>query len=209
MIWVEDPKTKKIALALAEAEKKSPTNLVVPEVETSEKAVVNGLWIGPKLPPMALLTIHSFLRHGAEFKLWTYESIENVPAGCVLEDANEVLPEDRVFSYTGGPGEGSVAGFSDIFRAKLLYDKGGWWTDMDVTLMQDINTITEEDYLFRKHWNNVCVGNFMKVPAQSPVMRAYYDSVALSVNKNNKDWEKPIRLLGLNCLTSRFQYSSI
>jgi len=159
--------------------------------------IVHGLWIGEELPPLAILTIRSFIRHGATFKLWTYNDIKNVPIECSVEDGRSILPESGVFSYTEGKAAGSVAGFSDIFRAKLLYEHGGWWTDMDVTLMQPLESITDQEYLFRKHWNNICVGNLMKVPKGSQVMKTYFDIVSIQVNEKNQDWEKPIRLLGL------------
>jgi hypothetical protein len=47
-------------------------------------------------------------------------------------DAATIVPRSQVFTHTSGPGEGSLAGFSDLFRYKLLHEHGGWWTDLDV-----------------------------------------------------------------------------
>ena len=45
------------------------------------------------LPIMAVMSINSYLKHGHQFTLWSYlPSYKNLPAGCILKDANEVLP---------------------------------------------------------------------------------------------------------------------
>jgi hypothetical protein len=49
-----------------------------------------------------------------------------------LRNAGKVLPRDRVFLHQKGRESGSVSGFSNLFRYKLLYDRGGWWVDADV-----------------------------------------------------------------------------
>ena len=43
--------------------------------------VVNGLWIGGDLPPLAGLCIRSYLHHGFGFRLYAYGKIGNVPQG--------------------------------------------------------------------------------------------------------------------------------
>lgn len=72
------------------------------------------------------------MAHGFTFHLWAYDKkIAPVPFGVLLEDANEIIPEDRVFKYPENGqidvkfGVGSYAGFSDIFRYKVLYEYGG------------------------------------------------------------------------------------
>ena len=111
--------------------------------------IVHGLWIGDWLGPMQLLTIKSFMAHGYDFHLWAYnQNVAPLPAGVELKDAGELIPENQVFKYPpNGPldvsfGTGSYAGFSDIFRYKVLYEHGGWYTDMDVTCLKrpDFNT---------------------------------------------------------------------
>jgi hypothetical protein len=93
---------------------------------------VNGLWIGTRLSPLERACVQSFLSKGHRFDLYVYDVIENVPAGCTLLDAAALIPRSEVFTHPDGPGKGSLAGFSDRFRYKLLYESGGWWVDLDV-----------------------------------------------------------------------------
>ncbi len=163
----------------------------------TSSSVIHGLWIGNKMSALELLTIHSFLQHGFQFHLWTYQQIENIPNGCTVRDANEIIPKQAVFFYSNknkfGHGKGSYAGFSDIFRYKLLYEYGGIWTDMDVTCIQNININTE--YFFRYHHKSGAVGNFMKCPPKSELMQWCYQQASKNINENNTNRMLPIEIL--------------
>ena len=93
--------------------------------------VVSSLWIG-ELSPLERLCIHSFVRHGHPFHLYVYGNVGSVPPGVTLREAGEILPPSMLFQNNLGGGKGSYAGFSDLFRFKLLLDRGGWWVDTDV-----------------------------------------------------------------------------
>ncbi len=165
---------------------------------TPDNEIVNGLWIGSKLSRIELLTIRSFLAKGHRFRLWLYGPLSTpLPAGTEVCDASEIIPADRVFSYRQhnkyGHGKGSVAGFSDIFRYKLLYDHGGWWVDMDVTCLQPLDIDTP--YFFRDHHELQVVGNVMKCPRHSAVMLQCYEEASATVDEHNTDWHKPIEIL--------------
>jgi hypothetical protein len=95
--------------------------------------IIQSLWIGPRLTTMERLSIESFLRHGHEFHLYTYGDVEGVPAGAVVRDGREILPAERIFVYRDSP---SVSGFSNFFRYKLLYERGGWWVDADMVCLR-------------------------------------------------------------------------
>jgi hypothetical protein len=97
---------------------------------------VQGLWIGRPLSVIERLSITSFLRQGHEYHLYCYDYVRNVPNGTVIKDAAEILPASEIFSHRQGPGAGSVAPFSDLFRFKLLLDRGGWWVDTDVVCLR-------------------------------------------------------------------------
>jgi 4-hydroxybenzoate polyprenyltransferase len=159
---------------------------------------VNSLWIGNKLSNMELLTIRSFIENGYEFYLWTYGKLKNeLPDSVIICNANEIIPYNEVFVYKSksqfGNGQGSVAGFSDIFRYKLLYEKGGWWVDMDVTCLRPFDVVS--DYFFRYHHELGIVGNVMKTPKNSPLMKLCYEQAKSTINENNSNWYKPIQLL--------------
>lgn len=164
----------------------------------SDNFVVHGLWIGQHLTALELLTIHSFLQQGHAFHLWAYDDIQTpLPAGTHLQDANEILDRQHIFSYknttTTGQGKGSLAGFSDVFRYKLLYEKGGWWADMDITCLRPLDF--EAPYVFRDHDFLPVVGNMMKCPAGSPLMLDCFEQATRQVDANNTEWLKPILIL--------------
>jgi hypothetical protein len=94
--------------------------------------VVNGLWIGERLSPVERACVQSFLNHGHEFHLYVYDLVADVPVGCRLRDAAEIVPPDRIFTHRDGVAKGSLATFSNLFRFELLLARGGWWMDMDV-----------------------------------------------------------------------------
>lgn len=160
--------------------------------------VFHSLWIGNCLSRLELLCINSFLQNGHSFILWAYNSLENdIPEGCTVKNAGEIIPPENVFQYKHknqfGHGKGSYAGFSDIFRYKLLYEYGGWWTDMDVTCLKPLDF--EAPYVFRTHHDLKVVGNIMKCPPRSELMKRCYERAIAEVNADNWDWNKPIQIL--------------
>lgn len=162
---------------------------------------IHALWIGNQLAPTELLTIRSFLNHGHRFHLWAYDNIETpLPEECILHNAAEIIPREEVFCYEYsnqfGHGKGSYAGFSDIFRYKLLYELGGWWTDMDVTCLKPLDS--EDEYVFRTHHSLPMVGNVMKCPAGSELMKKCYNEAKEKVTATNRDWHLPIQILADN-----------
>ncbi len=163
--------------------------------------VVHGLWIGKTLSKLEQLTVRSFIRHGHEFHLWLYDDLETpLPKEVILEDASEIIPREKIFRKKDidpetGVGKGSVgAPFSDLFRYKLLYMKGGTWVDMDVTCLKPLNF--KGEYLFRPHRVGV-VGNIMKCPAGSPLMKMTYDQVEKEADEKSP-WLMPNRVLSRN-----------
>jgi hypothetical protein len=163
-----------------------------------DESTVNGLWIGKELSKLELLTIHSFLKFGYKFRLWLYEPLLTpLPEGVIVGDANKIIPKEQVFKYKNknqfGHGKGSVAGFSDVFRYKMLHDFGGWWVDMDVTCLK--NFYHDKPYFFRKHHELKVVGNIMKCPKGSLLMKRCYEEARAEVTESNTDWHKPIEIL--------------
>ena len=67
-----------------------------------------------------------------------------MPAGVHLRDARELFSPDDFFVYADGFGKGSPAAFANLFRCKLLAERGGWWVDTDVVcLARDIPAFGE------------------------------------------------------------------
>jgi glycosyltransferase involved in cell wall biosynthesis len=164
-------------------------------------APVHGMWIGSSLSRMELLTLRSFVQQGHRFHLWAYDHITTpIPDGVVLEDATAILPRSAIFKRRAvdeqsGVGAGSYgAPFSDLFRYKLLHDKGGYWADMDVTCLKPFPSDTP--YLFRSHRIGV-VGNIMKCPRGSRLMAQTYEQTLRLANEDSA-WLLPNQILAEN-----------
>lgn len=105
--------------------------------------IIQSLWIGDTASVVEQLCINSFLENGHEFHLYTYgDEVRNCPKGTVFKDANDVIPRESVYrdvldTYTS---------FANWFRYKLLYERGGWWVDMDVICLKPFDFIP--DYCF-------------------------------------------------------------
>lgn len=162
------------------------------------KNIVHGLWIEGALSPLELMTVHSFIHHGYQFWLWSYDiETSHLPENVVLKDAREIIPEEDVFFYHQknqfGHGQGSYAGFSDIFRYKLLYEYGGWWTDMDITCLK---RLPDRYYFFRANKTlSSAIGNLIFCPPQSELMKWCYEKAVSSIRSDNTNWILPVQIL--------------
>lgn len=169
-------------------------------VLSENNKIVHGLWVGNKLSSLELLTIYSFIEHGHEFHLWTYNRLDNeLPENVIIRDANKIIPESDIFrrNYddpTFKIGKNSIGSpFSDLFRYKLLYEYGGWWVDMDVTCLKPLNI--DSDYFFRGHSLLPAIGNIIKVPAKSELMKRTYEEVKATCNSDTLEWLLPNKIL--------------
>jgi hypothetical protein len=100
---------------------------------TVAKHRFQSFWWGDALTPYELCCLKSFIDHGHAFDLYSFQSDLAVPAGVRLCNAAEVLSREGFFVYREeGFGKGSPSAFANLFRYKLLAEKGGWWVDTDV-----------------------------------------------------------------------------
>lgn len=166
--------------------------------------IVNGFWIG-KLGTMEELTIKSFIDNSCVFNLWSYDKeVKNLPEFTVLRDANEIMPYSEVFKYPPNMntkfGNCGYVGTSEVFRYKLLYEKGGWWTDMDVTCLKNLSIYDNQEYFFRSHGKLLAAGNIMKCPEKSDLMKFCYEESKEKINEKCTDW-----FLGMNILCKNIE----
>lgn len=153
--------------------------------------VIKGLWIGTELSPNELLSINSYLFHGHQYELFTYSQICNVPEGVIIKNANEIIPESEIFTFTLGRHNKSLSMFSDLFRYRLLYLTGGWWSDLDMICLKPYDF--DQDYVFaqEKHRDgriNVN-GSVIKAPISAPIMSYCYDyAKEQSKSDQNMKW---------------------
>ncbi len=98
---------------------------------------VSSLWIGDSISDLEKLCIKSFIDHGYSYNLFTYTpQIKNLPPDVTLKNGSQILSKDKIFQYKSGFNKGSVSGFSNLFRYKLLYENGGIWVDTDLALLK-------------------------------------------------------------------------
>jgi len=97
--------------------------------------IVNGFWYGSELGELEKLCINSWIKNGYEFHLWLYGGVE-VPKGVVVENANHIVSFTEYFTYSEGHSRGTPVAFSNLFRAQLLYQKGGLYIDLDVLCLK-------------------------------------------------------------------------
>jgi hypothetical protein len=131
------------------------------------RQLFQSFWYQRELSPLEYLCIKSFLAHGHGFALYSYGEVENVPEGCVVEAAADILPEDSVFTYGSGFAAGSVSAFANLFRYKLLHDRGGFWVDADTLCLT--SDIRDTRYVFAKQDDETYANGNLKAPKGSPL----------------------------------------
>ena len=118
---------------------------------------------------MEQLSISSFLKNGHAYHLYVYDEVKNVPAGTHLKDAKEILQSDRIFKLKILD---TYSSFSNVFRYKLLLERGGYWVDTDVICLKPFDF--QSDYVFAEEEimkaKRIC-GNVIKVPPGAEIMR--------------------------------------
>jgi hypothetical protein len=151
-----------------------------------EKDTIQGLWIGGALSTMERLSIASFLAQGHNYHLYAYEDLGDVPAGTVIQDANEILPVSAIFQYRE---QESFSGFANYFRYKLLKERGGWWCDLDVVALRPFDFRME--YVFGQEiaGNSQAVVNsgVIKAPAGACIMNFAWER-CLGRNPSTLRW---------------------
>lgn len=126
--------------------------------------MIQSLWIGDRLTNNELLCLRSFLHHGHAFHLYVYNEIPFLPSTVELKDANEIIPAAHLFRDE----RYSYASFADWFRLKLLYEKGGWWVDMDTVCLDTFDASGEYCFSSEVHYSremNVLNNTYIKSPA--------------------------------------------
>ncbi len=106
--------------------------------------IVNSFWLGETITPLNELCIESWLKKGYTYNLYTYGKI-NTNLNVNILDANQIVDQKEYFTYHHGISKGTPVAFSNLFRAELLYQKGGLYVDTDVMLIEPVEL---EEYTF-------------------------------------------------------------
>ncbi|TDL79455.1 class I SAM-dependent methyltransferase [Palleronia sediminis] len=89
---------------------------------------IGTLWVGPALSWLEQLCLQSFVDHGHEMVLFSYDPVENVPPGVRMAPASDLLPGDRIMRHAR---TGSPAYHADVFRLNMMRDTDLIWADTD------------------------------------------------------------------------------
>jgi SAM-dependent methyltransferase len=89
---------------------------------------IGTLWVGDALSWLEQLCLQSFLDHGHEVVLFKYEDVANVPGGVRIENAEDILPADKIIRHAK---TGSPAYHADVFRLHMLQQTDYIWADTD------------------------------------------------------------------------------
>ena len=153
------------------------------------KPVLNSLWVGNTLGFVERLCLMSALGTGHHFKLYSYEpdKLQGVPDGVELCDAAEIMPREKLISYSD---TGAVALGANFWRYNLLAKGHGRWVDMDLILLKRFPV--ESEYVFGWEYAGWINNAVMAAPAGS----AFVDDL-LSIPQPNRrpPWFGPKRSL--------------
>ena len=114
----------------------------------------------------------SFVDHGHDYDLYSYSS-PTVPKGVRVLDADEILPRNEIFYYRRGRERGSVAGFSNLFRYRLLALRGGWWVDTDVICLSP--NAPEREIFIEREDENLIGSAIIRFPKGHSFVNALYE----------------------------------
>lgn len=175
-----------------------------------KKIIVQSLWVGPKLSRMEIYSIKSFLNLGYEYHLYTYETVKGIPKGVIIKDGNKIMPKKDIFTL-----KATYLPFSDIFRYKMLYEKGNYWVDLDMIAIKKFDfkepfifsserTIQKGAYKMKvKYVPNIGV---LKAPPKSDFYKELYQKCMEHHGKGlNKDKIKYMRIL--RDMIEKYNYS--
>jgi hypothetical protein len=135
---------------------------------TTRPVRLGSLWIGGNLSWLEQLCIKSFLDHGHEFTLFTYEGVTNAPPGTIIADASEMFPKADFIVHRAS---GSTALHSDVFRYHMIARTGLVWVDCDMLCLRPWVFPTGHVYGWEKRGRLIC-GAALGFPADSPTLRA-------------------------------------
>lgn len=109
-----------------------------------DNKIIQSVWFGPKLTPIQILCLKSYMDNGHEFHLYVSEPVENIPPGVIVYDLASLFPDKPLEKirqsfccYTH---------FSDYARAVLILKKGGWYVDLDTVCLKHLDF--PEPYVF-------------------------------------------------------------
>lgn len=113
-------------------------------------------WHGPPLTPLEQLSLRSFVDLGHQVVLYAYDPPVGVPPGVVVEPADSIVPRSASFVLPGYDSQGGFIAFSNRFRFELLFQRGGWWVDLDVVCLRSDMPAPETFFALEQRGERPC-----------------------------------------------------
>lgn len=104
-------------------------------------------WAKGPVSELEHLCMKSFVDKNYNLLVWSYDDGLLIPRGASLRDANLVIEESKLFLNR----KGSYAGFSDLFRYKVLSRFGGLYSDTDVVAIRPSEDLPERQFLVTEY----------------------------------------------------------
>ena len=157
----------------------------IPSENIRDNKLVYALWMGEDLSDLERISINSYLHNDHNVILYIYRNIQNIPDGVDIRDANEIVPYSDFEVIIDDICEKGVAKeyvppdkvvyvaysiYSDLFRYKLMYKTGGWWSDLDAICLKHYDF--GDPYIFCAFPSILYTyaAGIFKVPAKSELM---------------------------------------
>jgi hypothetical protein len=128
---------------------------------------LGSLWIGGELSWIEQLCIRSFLDHGHEVTLYTYQGVSNAPEGTILADAGAIFPATEFITHRA---TGSPAYHADAFRYRMIAATGLAWVDADMLCLQPWRAETDAPLFGWEKPGRVVCNAVLRLPSGSPAL---------------------------------------
>ena len=133
---------------------------------------LGSLWIGGNLSWLEQLCIRSFLDHGHEVTLYTYEGVTNAPAGTRIADANALFPTTAFITHRAS---GSPAFHADAFRYRMIAETDLAWIDVDVLCRKPWHALEEAALFGWEKPGKVVCNAVLRLPRTSRALARLID----------------------------------
>jgi hypothetical protein len=133
-------------------------------------------WQDSPLSYIERMCLASMLAAGHSVDLYSYDELEDVPAGVSVKDARLIMTEDRIIRHKS---TGSIALFANLFRYEGLRRGAGMWLDTDVLLLRSLDGMG--DYIFGWEDHKSINNAILLLPPESDCLKLLLEFTAAPI----------------------------
>jgi Glycosyltransferase sugar-binding region containing DXD motif len=146
--------------------------------------IVQSFWHGD-VSTMERLSAASFAAHGHELHVYAFGDLRGLPPSAVVRDAAEITPPRRRRAAVYRDSRGSFSSFANMFRYKLILERGGWWVDLDTICLRPFDL--PQEHVFATEPDGTIANGTFRASAGSPVMEYAYEECR-SLGRRRRKW---------------------